>query len=115
MRCRRALRELRGRIEELEHTDEALAKQRAATAPRRVLRARRRRGLQRGRPPMLPPGPHRATDASSTEQAVYSQAFDALKAGSYSIAITGFKDFLGTYRQARSPKTRSTGSARRIT
>jgi len=28
---------------------------------------------------------------------VYTQAFDALKAGSYSVAITGFKDFLGTY------------------
>jgi tol-pal system protein YbgF len=34
---------------------------------------------------------------SSTEQAVYAQAFDALKAGSYSLAITGFKDFLTTY------------------
>ena len=31
------------------------------------------------------------------EQAVYSQAFSALKAGSYSVAITGFKDFLSTY------------------
>ena len=28
---------------------------------------------------------------------MYTQAFDALKAGSYSVAITGFKDFLGTY------------------
>ena len=28
---------------------------------------------------------------------MYAQAFDALKAGSYSIAITGFKDFLSTY------------------
>jgi tol-pal system protein YbgF len=35
--------------------------------------------------------------ASSVEQAVYTQAFDALKAGSYSIAITGFKDFLSSY------------------
>ena len=35
--------------------------------------------------------------ASSTEQAVYAQAFDALKAGSYSVAITGFKDFLASY------------------
>ena len=34
---------------------------------------------------------------SPTEQAVYGQAFDALKAGSYSTAITGFKDFLHTY------------------
>src|SRR6202007_569605 len=35
--------------------------------------------------------------ASSVEQAVYSQAFGALKAGSYSVAITGFKDFLSSY------------------
>ena len=28
---------------------------------------------------------------------MYGQAFDALKAGSYSTAITGFKDFLHTY------------------
>src|SRR6185312_1209231 len=32
--------------------------------------------------------------SSSTEQSVYGQAFDALKAGSYSVAITGFQDFL---------------------
>lgn len=34
---------------------------------------------------------------SSEEQTVYAQSFDALKAGSYSVAITGFKDFLKTY------------------
>jgi tol-pal system protein YbgF len=34
---------------------------------------------------------------SSVEQAVYSQAFDALKAGSYSVAITGFRNFLTSY------------------
>ena len=34
---------------------------------------------------------------SSVEQAVYNQAFDALKASSYSVAITGFRDFLSTY------------------
>lgn len=51
------------------------------------------------------PGPS-ATDvpagagASSVEQSVYSQAFSALKAGSYSIAITGFKGFLTTYPQS---------------
>lgn len=38
--------------------------------------------------------------ASPTEQTVYSQSFDALKAGSYSIAITGFKDFLKNYPQS---------------
>jgi tol-pal system protein YbgF len=39
-------------------------------------------------------------EPSSTEQAVYNQSFDALKAGSYSIAITGFKDFLSNYPQS---------------
>lgn len=41
-----------------------------------------------------PPAPG---GSSSVEQAVYNQAFDALKASSYSVAITGFKDFLSTY------------------
>lgn len=34
---------------------------------------------------------------TSEEQTVYAQSFDALKAGSYSVAITGFKDFLKSY------------------
>jgi tol-pal system protein YbgF len=34
---------------------------------------------------------------TSEEQRVYGQSFDALKAGSYSIAITGFKGFLTSY------------------
>lgn len=38
-----------------------------------------------------------ANAGSSEEQTVYAQSFDALKAGSYSVAITGFKDFLNTY------------------
>ncbi len=38
-----------------------------------------------------------ASGGSSEEQAVYAQSFDALKAGSYSVAITGFKDFLANY------------------
>ena len=33
----------------------------------------------------------------SEEQTVYAQSFDALKAGSYSVAITGFKGFLSSY------------------
>jgi tol-pal system protein YbgF len=32
-----------------------------------------------------------------TQQSVYGQAFDALKAGSYSVAISGFEGFLKTY------------------
>lgn len=34
---------------------------------------------------------------TAEEQTVYGQSFDALKAGSYSVAITGFKDFLTSY------------------
>jgi len=34
---------------------------------------------------------------SSTEQSIYGQAFDALKAGSYSVAISGFEGFLKQY------------------
>jgi tol-pal system protein YbgF len=91
------IRELRGRIEELEHEEEALSKHAApATAP----------PASDGSAPAAAAGAGAAgaatggaavVEPSSTEQAVYSQAFDALKAGSYSIAITGFKDFLTTY------------------
>ena len=42
-------------------------------------------------PPGVLPG------VSSTEQSIYAQAFDALKAGSYSVAISGFKGFLRSY------------------
>jgi tol-pal system protein YbgF len=38
-----------------------------------------------------------AAASSSEEQTVYAQSFDALKAGSYSVAITGFKGFLSSY------------------
>ena len=34
---------------------------------------------------------------SSTQQSVYGQAFDALKAGSYSVAISGFEGFVKSY------------------
>src|SRR5580765_5784662 len=98
------LRELQGRIEELEHSNEALAKQQRdlyADLDKRLGggaagAAGAAAGVAAGAAAgsagsAQPEGP------SSTEQAVYAQAFDALKAGSYSIAITGFKDFLGTY------------------
>jgi tol-pal system protein YbgF len=37
---------------------------------------------------------------ASVEQSGYNQSFDALKAGSYSVAITSFKDFLTNYPQS---------------
>ena len=101
------LRELRGRIEELEHNYEALNKQQRdlyADLDRRITAAGGPAGSSAGgNAAGATAGADQAGGAaasngpSSTEQAVYGQAFDALKAGSLSVAITGFKDFLGTY------------------
>jgi tol-pal system protein YbgF len=89
-------RQLRGRLDELENSNEALRKQQRdlySDLDKRVT------ALQGGAPgaggtnTAGTPGP----SGSSVAQTVYSQAFDALKAGSYSVAITGFKDFLANY------------------
>jgi tol-pal system protein YbgF len=108
------VRQLRGRLEELEHGSEALAKQQRdlyADLDKRLAAAG---GAAAGRAaaasasgetaaaggatsPGAAPSAAAGNAPSSVEQAVYTQAFDALKAGSYSVAITGFKDFLGTY------------------
>jgi tol-pal system protein YbgF len=118
----RSVRELRGRLDELEHNNEALAKQQrdlyadldkrltAAAGGGAPGAAAGAVGAAGAAPPgadagqggaesgtASPPPPANEPAASSTEQAVYNQAFDALKAKSFSIAITGFKDFLGTY------------------
>jgi tol-pal system protein YbgF len=117
------VRQLRGRLEELEHSNEALAKQqrdlyadldkRLAAAGGAAAGAAAAGGAAAGSASgetaavggAATPGAAAGAAAgnapgnapSSVEQAVYTQAFDALKAGSYSVAITGFKDFLGTY------------------
>ena len=85
------LRELRGRIEELEHRAEVATKLAPAAGPAGAAAVA---GAAAG---AAAAGSAAAVEPSSTEQAIYSQAYDALKAGSYSIAITGFKDFLTTY------------------
>ena len=92
------LRELRGRIDQLEHNSDALGKQ------QRDLYGDLKKRLDvaaAGGAGIASAGDAAAatTNAapSSVEQAVYTQAFDALKAGSLSVAITGFKDFLATY------------------
>jgi tol-pal system protein YbgF len=119
-----AVRQLRGRLEELEHGNEALAKQqrdlyadldkRLAAASGAAAAGAASGGAASGgaasggataeaaapggaTSPGAAPGAAAGNPPSSVEQAVYTQAFDALKAGSYSVAITGFKDFLGTY------------------
>ncbi len=109
------VRQLHGRLEELEHGNEALAKQQRdlyADLDKRLAAASGAApaGAAAGgpvgeaaavgastTPGSAAPGAAAGSTASSVEQAVYTQAFDALRAGSYSVAITGFKDFLGTY------------------
>src|SRR5207302_8674303 len=107
------VRQLRGRLEELEHANAALAKQQRdlyADLDHRLAAASGAAGgaatgsatgetaAEGGATsPGAAPGAAAGNAPSSVEQAVYTQAFDALKAGSYSVAITGFKDFLGTY------------------
>jgi tol-pal system protein YbgF len=106
-------RELRGRIEELEHSHDALVKQqrdlysdldkRLATGGAAGAAAAGGAASGSGAATAGNPGAAGAAGAdsssapSSVEQAVYNQAFDALKAGSYSVAITGFKDFMSHY------------------
>jgi tol-pal system protein YbgF len=117
------LRQLLGRVEELENSEESLRKQQralygdldkrlggssadaavaggAAAAAGAAIGAAGSGGASAadasGGAPGTAAGPN-ALQASSVEQAVYTQAFDALKAGSYSVAITGFKDFLSSY------------------
>jgi len=107
------VRELRGHLDQLEHDNAALRKQqhdlyadldarvKALSAPAPAGGAGGTAGTAGAAA-----GGAAAGDASgggepsSTEQAVYSQSFDALKAGSYSTAITGFRDFLKSYPQS---------------
>jgi tol-pal system protein YbgF len=91
------VRSLRGRVEELEHANEALKKQ------QRDLYAdldKRLSGLSSGSAgsvggsgvPGGPPG-----GGASGEQAAYTQAFDALKSSNYPAAISGFRAYLSQY------------------
>jgi len=105
------VRELRGLIEQVQHDNAALRKQEHdlysdLDARVKALSASGAAGAgTSGGAPATAGAAAGAETAggnapSSTEQAVYGQAYDALKAGSYSTAITGFKDFLKTYPQS---------------
>jgi tol-pal system protein YbgF len=94
------VRTLRGRIEVLENSNEALRRQ------SRELYSdldKRLSGLGTGAagagPGGVVPGPGGAPAGGSAaaEQAAYNQAFDALKAANYAGAVTGFESFLSTY------------------
>jgi tol-pal system protein YbgF len=106
------VRELRGHLDQLEHDNAALRKQQHdlyadLDARVKALSAAPPAGGAGGTAAAAgaAAGGAAATNASggepsSTEQAVYSQSFDALRAGSYSTAITGFRDFLKSYPQS---------------
>jgi len=95
------VRDLRGQVDELQNANKALTKQQHdlyADLDKRI-GALEHGGSAGG----AAGGGSGATDTggeagvSSTEQSVYGQAFDALKAGSYSVAISGFQGFLKQY------------------
>ena len=124
------VRQLRGRVEELEYNTESMRKQQrdlysdldkrlaalgggsAGAAAAGALSGSGSAGAGGSSAPQSAAGGAGASAAAaaagsagtdsggagtSEEQRVYGQSFDALKAGSYSIAITGFKDFLSSY------------------
>ncbi|HEY6516032.1 MAG TPA: tol-pal system protein YbgF [Steroidobacteraceae bacterium] len=96
------VRDLRGQVEELQNINQALRKQQRdqyADLDKR-LGALEHGGSAGGGSAA---GSGSGTDSggeqgvSSTEQSIYGQAFDALKAGSYSTAVSGFQSFLKQY------------------
>jgi len=103
------MRDLRGQIDELEHNNEKLTRQErdlygdldkriaAMGGPAAGTAAGGAAAAAGAAAGGLAVGAAAGSGPSSTEQAVYNQAFDALKAGSYSTAITGFRDFLKNY------------------
>ena len=116
------VRQLRGRVEELEYNSEAMHKQQRDLYSDLDKRIAALGGGSSGAAGALlggagsaaggsspqspagaagsagsPAGSGADSGGSSEEQTVYAQSFDALKAGSYSVAITGFKSFLSSY------------------
>jgi tol-pal system protein YbgF len=108
------VRQLRGRVEELENSSEAARKQQrdlyndldkritalqtsaAGTAGAAGAGAGAGAGAAGGAGTASPDSAP-VPEGGSVDQTVYNQAFEALKAGSYSVAITSFKDFLTNY------------------
>jgi tol-pal system protein YbgF len=100
------VRQLRGRVEELEYKQEGMRKQQIAAgggssgpAPGAGSAAGAAGATGAAAGGVAPTAPTDAGTGGGTteEQTVYAQSFDALKAGSYSTAITGFKAFLTSY------------------
>lgn len=89
------MRDLRGQVEDLQNTNRELRKQQHdfyGDLNKRV--GALEHGSSGGGSGS---GADSGQGASSTEQSIYGQAFDALKAGNYTVAISGFQDFLNQY------------------
>jgi tol-pal system protein YbgF len=95
------IRSLRGTVEELQNNNEALKRQQRELYSDldKRLAANAATGAVGGVPGGLAPpgGVPGATGSAATEQAAYSQAFDALKSSNYPAAISGFESFLASY------------------
>jgi tol-pal system protein YbgF len=90
------VRDLRGQIDDLQNSNRELRKQQHdmyADLDKRVGALEHGNSGGGG----AASGEGGGQGASSTEQSVYGQAFDALKAGNYTVAISGFQDFLNQY------------------
>jgi tol-pal system protein YbgF len=88
------VRTLRGRVEELEHNNEALRKQQRdlyADLDKRIA------GFSAPSSDGSSGAPGGAAGGAANEQTAYTQAFDALKGSNYPAAISGFRSFLTTY------------------
>ncbi|MGH8169166.1 MAG: tol-pal system protein YbgF [Steroidobacteraceae bacterium] len=90
------VRDLRGQVEDLQNTSRQLRKQQQDlyTDLDKRVGALEHGGTAGGGTAGAGEG---GQGVSATEQSIYGQAFDALKAGSYSVAISGFQGFLKQY------------------
>jgi len=92
------VRDLRGRIDDLQNTNRALKQQQRdfyTDLNRRV--SALEHGGSAGGGSVAASGSEGEPGVTSTQQTIYGQAFTALKAGSYSVAISGFESFLKQY------------------
>jgi len=91
------VRDLRGQIDDLQNANRELRKQQHdfyGDLDKRVGALEHGASAGSG---SAPGSGDSGNGVSSTEQSIYGQAFDALKAGSYSVAISGFQGFLKQY------------------
>ncbi len=94
------VRDLRGRIDELQNANRALKQQQRdlyADLNRRVGALEHGGSAGAAAAGSADSGSDGEPGVTSTQQTIYGQAFNALKAGSYSVAISGFDGFLKQY------------------